>query len=218
MQHVLALLVTALVLVACDEPDKPAGSSLAELASANNPSLMGGPTASGAPAPPRATGQVKPAVRRPDNDGDLVLTEERRSKIEAAYPESKGFLDVADSESRLYEYDFSRGKEAPAVAAFDSRARDKWVLFTGNMVNPQGGSFGMPVRYTPRDAHDPMGLTSTWFLIELEDISGYDASEYKQGDLAVVLAKYEGGKKAKGGYDLILLDRWFAKTVDDPAR
>ena len=43
----------------------------------------------------------------------------------------------------------------------------------------------MPVRYPPRDATDPLGMTSSWCAVELTDIEGYDAANYKQGDMAV---------------------------------
>ena len=40
-------------------------------------------------------------------------------------------------------------------------------------------------------------------------VKGYDMAEYRQGELAVILAHYDGNKTAKAGYDVVLLQKWF---------
>jgi hypothetical protein len=206
----LSAVAALAVVFGCDsgnETGKQQGKALAEIAS-SKPSLMGQapPATSVAPA---ASSVVYPVARRPANAGEVVLTPERRARIEQAYPEAKGFIDASEIEQKLFALDLSRGKESQAVAEFDKHAARKWVLFTGAVGEPHPGGPELPVRYTPRDARDPLGLTSTWFTVKVDDIKGWDPDEYKPGDFAVVLAKYRGRQKASPGYDLILLDRWY---------
>jgi hypothetical protein len=85
------------------------------------------------------------------------------------------------------------------------------VLFTGNLMNPNADSFSVPVRYTSRDPSDRLGLTSTWFPVELRDIKGYDHSQHEPGELLAILARYNGAGAAAPGYDLVLLDKWFVE-------
>jgi hypothetical protein len=54
-----------------------------------------------------------------------------------------------------------------------------------------------------------MGLTSVWVSVQLSGIKGYDQAKYQPGELAVVLARYEGKRKATSGYDVVLLEHWF---------
>jgi len=192
----------------CDSRGERGGGAIAEIAS-SKPSLMGQPDAAPAVQPAGSSAPVKPAAPRPSNPADLLLTPQRRAALEREFPEAVGFRDISELETELYELELIRGKESSAVSAFDQRAREKWVLFTGNVVEPTEGSLKMPVRYTPRDATDPLGMTSSWFAVELTDIEGYDAAEYKQGDMAAMLVRYKGSKRASPGYDVILLRRWF---------
>src|SRR6185503_19724602 len=120
-----------------------------------------------------------PIARRPANAGDIVLTDARRASIEQAYPEARGFIDVSEVEQKLFALDLARGKVAEAVAEFDRQAARRWVLFTGAVMEPRPGGLELPVRYTPRDARDPLGVTSTWFSVKLDDVRGWDPDEYK---------------------------------------
>jgi hypothetical protein len=197
-------LLGALLGAACESRPDPASNAIAQIASAN-PVLMGA-------RPATATAAARPAqasVRRPSGEADLVLSAERRTRIEHAFPEAKGFLALSEVEAALYARELRRGKEPAAVSAFDDRAKGKWVLFTGNVVAPSASGFTLPVRYTPRDANDRMGLTSTWFGVEFEQVRGYDATAYEPGELVAILARYNGNKSAGPGYDLLLLNRWF---------
>ena len=105
--------------------------------------------------------------------------------------------------------DLKRGKDADALKAFDSLAKGKWVLFTGNIGSVTAGTFLLPIRYTPKDENDTMGITAVWIPIELSNIKGYDAKDYQPGELAVMLGKYEGKGKASAGYDVVLSNHWF---------
>lgn len=154
----------------------------------------------------------KPVVQRPKDAADLLVSVEKRARVESFAPEARGFLDSADLEDQLYKMQIKRGKDSDAVKALDQLAAGKWVLFTGNIGNPAVDSFELPIRYTPKDPNDKLGLTNVWISVKLSKIRGYDASEYRPGELAVVLAKYEGKQVAAGGYDVVLLGHWFEKN------
>jgi hypothetical protein len=189
---------TLILAVACDSPEPPAARTVAS-----------------ASAPGAATPSQPPPVRRlrrPDNPGELLLDDARRARIEAAHPEAKGFLDLGALEKELFALELPRGADDKALAAFDKRARDKWVLFTSNVIAP-ADAFEVTVHYTARDAKDRLGLTSTWFPVRLEKIQGFDPGKYQPSELVVVLAKYHGKKRAGPGFDLVLGDLWF-----DPAQ
>jgi hypothetical protein len=163
-----------------------------------------------APAPPTTAREPeKPLVKRPKDPADLLVTPERRARVESLVPEAKGFTTTTDLEEQLYKLQLKRGKDADAVKALDQIAKGRWVLFTGNIGSLTPASFELPVRYTPRDPNDPMGITSVWIAVQFTDVKGYDAAEYRAGELAVVLAKYDGAKKASPGHDVVLLQRWF---------
>jgi hypothetical protein len=194
----------SLLTLACRSRPDPAPNAIVEIASAN-PVLMGAQ-----PAVKETTkAEAAPSLRRPMDEGDLVLTAERRARIEQAFPETKGFLQLSDLEAKLQKLPLLRGKEEPAVQALDRLAKDKWVLFTGYLMMPVGDRFTMPLRYTRRESTDRLGLTSTWFGIELREIRGYVFGQHPTGELMAVLAKYNGQKLASPGYDLVLLERWF---------
>jgi hypothetical protein len=209
-------LVTSIAVWACESPEPPKQNPLAELASANR-ILMGEPAPSPAPAETAAV-PIRTIARRPGSEAELMLTDERRARIEREFPQAKGFLNGDDLERQLFEAELKRGKESAAVAAFDRMARGKWILFTANIIDPSPLQFRLPVKYTPQDAKDPMGLTATWFGVEFTHVQGYEPEEYEVGEPASVLAKYEGKKKATEGYDLLLLNKWFVSGGDRAAK
>src|SRR5262249_47686137 len=141
---------------------------------------------------------------------DLIASAEKRARVEAFAPEAKGFLTSEAIENELYKLDLKRGKDPDAVKALDRIARARWILFTGNIGAIKPGSCELPIRYTPKDPNDSLGLTSVWLPIQISGIKGYDAAEYRPGELAVILARYEGSEKASPAYDLVLLQKWFA--------
>jgi hypothetical protein len=151
----------------------------------------------------------KPVIQRPKDEADLLVSASKRARVEAFAPEAAGFLTSADLEEQLYKMQLKRGKDADAVKALDRLAKGKWVLFTGNIGSVTADSFELPIRYTPRDPNDAMGITNVWVPVKLTKIRGYDGKEYRAGELAVVLAKYEGKQTAEGGYDVVLLKHWF---------
>jgi hypothetical protein len=196
----------ALLVVAsgCSTSKERKPEAMAEIASASLAVRANVPAASIAPAAP-----AKPVIVRPKDPADLIASAEKRARVEAFAPEGRGFLTSEGIENELYRLDLKRGKDADAVKALDRMARGKWILFTGNIGAIQPGSCELPIRYTPKDPNDSLGLTSVWLPIRITGIKGYDASEYRPGELAVILARYDGDKKASAGYDLVLLQKWF---------
>ena len=186
---------------------KPADDHGAIAAIASNSMAIRAPSepasASAAPLP------VKPGTRRPIDESDTLLLPGRRTRLEALAPESKGFLTSTELEEKLYSLNLRRGVDADALRAFDGMAKGRWILFSGNIGGLEKDGFELPIRYTPKDAKDPLGLTSTWFGVKFTNVKGYEMAEYRQGELAVILARYDGDKSAKSGYDVVLLRRWF---------
>lgn len=190
------------LLAACGTKQKEKSNALAAIAS--------GSLAVRSAAPPAApSAPEKPIIRRPKDAADVLVTDDRRARVESFAPQAKGFLTSADLEEKLYALNLKRGKDSDAIRELDRLAAGKWVLFTGNIGSPAPGSLELPIRYTPRDPNDPMGLTSVWLAVKLTNIQGYSDKEYRPGELGVVLARYDGQKKASEGYDLVLLQKWF---------
>lgn len=152
---------------------------------------------------------ARKVIRRAKDDADLIVTPERRAKIEAAVPDAKGFLDQRELEQQLHKQDLKRGNNEAAIKAFDKLAKGRFVLFTGYIVDPKADGFELALRYTPRDPADPVGLTATWFPVHFANVEGYDATAYRAGERLAVLARYEGAQRASQARDLILLEQWF---------
>lgn len=149
-------------------------------------------------------------IKRAKTEADLVVTPERRTKLESLVPEAKGFLDQRDDlEPKLYKQDLKRGANDAALKAFDKLAKGKYVLFSGYIVDPKPEGFDLAVRYTPRDPADPVGLTATWFPVHFAGVKGYDPKFYQGGEPVAILAKYEGGQATSSARDLISLEEWF---------
>ena len=194
------------LLSACSPQKEKNAGGIAEIASS---SLALRPTAPAA-AQSVAEAPAKPSAPRPKDSVDLIVSPEKRARVERLAPEARGFLTSDEIEKRLYAMELKRGKDKDAVKALDQIARGKWVLFTGNVGNLTDQGCELPIRYTPKDPNDSLGLTSVWVPIRLSGIKGYDRAEYDAGDLAVILARYDGEQKATPGYDVVLLRSWFA--------
>jgi len=197
--------LSLLVVVACSSQKEKNTEGMAEIASSSLAirAPLPAPAASAAEAP------VKPSAPRPKDSVDLIVSAEKRARVEHLAPEARGFLTSDDIEKRLYAMELKRGKDADAVKAIDKIAKGKWVLFTGNIGNLTDQGCELPIRYTPKDPNDALGLTSVWVPVRLSSIKGYDRTEYQPGELAVILARYDGGLKAGQGYDVVLLRAWF---------
>jgi hypothetical protein len=195
-----------LVLAGCNSKPREEHAAIAAIASNSMAIRAPSEPADSASA---ATQPVKLGTRRPIDESDVLLLPGRRTRLESFAPESRGFLSGADLEEKLYALNLRRGVDADALRAFDGMAKGRWILFTGNIGALAKDGFELPIRYTPKDAKDPLGLTSTWFGVKFTNVKGYEMPEYRQGDLAVVLARYDGDKVAKVGYDVVLLRRWF---------
>ena len=169
------------------------------------------PTAAPAPTPtptptkePAPVEEAKPS--RPEKI-DTALTAERRTKVESAVPEARGFLVGTDLEEKLKANKKLRENTA-GVAAFDKMAQGKWVLFTGPIANPTDSGFDMGITYTPQIKGDMMGMSRQWFPVTFSDVKGYDSTKFKSGQVVVVVAKYAGKQKASPGNELVATGNW----------
>jgi hypothetical protein len=198
--------VIVLVASACTtEKERNKAEAMAAIASASLAIRAAPP-----PPPSASAAPAKAVVPRPKDSVDLILSPEKRVRVEALAPEAKGFLVGEELEHKLYGLELKRGKDSDALKALDQLAKGKWILFTGNIGNITPEGCELPIRYTPKDPNDSLGLTSTWLPIRITKIKGYDPAEYRPGELAAVLARYQGEQKAEPGYDVVLLNGWFA--------
>lgn len=185
----------------CDS--KPATPPVSEAAASASAALEAAKKAA-------AERSARKVIKRAKNEADLVLSPERRAKLEAIVPEAKGFLDHrGELEPKLFGKELKRGATDAALEAFDKLAKGRYVLFSGYVMDPKPEGFDLAVRYTPRDPADPVGLTATWFPVHFSQVKGYDASAYMGGEPVAVLAKYEGGQATSAARDCISLEEWF---------
>lgn len=138
---------------------------------------------------------------------DMELTSERRTAVETAYPDAKGFLVASELEEGLKQNKTIKAKEG-ALATFDKQAEGKWVLLAGPMVNLTEDGFDLAVTYTPQAENDPMGMSRQFFTVTLSEVEGYEQSKFKAGSQVVVLAKYDGDGKVSQGYELVEAGHW----------
>jgi hypothetical protein len=203
--RVLVGLCCSVLVFACDSKKEPTGSGMASIASESLAVKQPQPAA----APSVQPAVEKKIVRRPGMEEALDVTDAIRSRVESRHPEAAGFLTGAQIEEKLFALDLKRGKDDDALKHVDRLAKGKWILLTGPVTAPQPEGFELPIRYTPRDPTDPMGLTSQWINVKLTAIQGYEATEYRPGEKAAVLARYKGNKEAAPGFDLILIGHWY---------
>jgi hypothetical protein len=168
------------------------------------------PTATPAPTPvappPEPEHKEPPKPSRPEKI-DVELTPDRRTKVEAAMPEAKGFLVASALEEKLKANKKLKEKEG-GVAAFDKMAAGKWVLFTGPIANLTDSGFDMGITYTPQIKGDMMGMSRQWFPVTFSNVKGYDQNKFKVGNVVVVVAKYGGKQKAGPGEELVDAGVW----------
>lgn len=193
----------AIVATLCLLPLGSAGCSEEKKASA-------AATATAAPAPtPTPTPAPVPKEDKPKRPQkiDTEVTADRRSKAESANSDAKGFLVASELENKLKANKTLKAKEA-GVAAFDKMASGKWVLFAGPLSNPTDSGFDLGITYTPQIAGDVMGMSRQWFPVTFSGVKGYDVSQFKAGQVVVVLAKYVGKQKAENGQELVAVGNW----------
>jgi hypothetical protein len=167
------------------------------------------PSATAAPPPPPAPAPEPPKEEKPSRPEkiDPEVTADRRTKIEAAMPEAKGFLVATELEEKLKKNKTLKDTGG-AVKAFDKLALGKWILFSGPISNPAAGGFDLGVTYTPQIKGDVMGMSRQWFPVSFTDVKGYDASAFKGGQMVIVLAKYTGKQKAGPGEEAVAVNQW----------
>jgi hypothetical protein len=186
------------LLLACEE-DKPAPKPA--------------PSAAAAPAPtPTPTPAATPAAVEKKSNGrpskiETEVTAARRAAIEAKYPAAKGFITSSDLQTKLKADKTLKDKKA-AITAFDKQAKNKWILFTGPLVNLKDDGFDMAFEYTPQLPNDPMGMSRQFFEVSMSKVEGYSQDLFKGGNLGVVLVKYNSGAQASPGYELVALGVW----------
>ena len=168
------------------------------------------PSATPAPTPvappPEPEHKEPPKSSRPEKI-DVELTPDRRTKVETAMPEAKGFLVASAIEEKLKANKKLKEKEA-GVAAFDKLTAGKWVLFTGPIANLTESGFDVGITYTPQMKGDVMGMSRQWFPVTFSNVKGYDSSKFEVGNVLVVLAKYAGKQKAGPGEELVEAGVW----------
>lgn len=162
--------------------------------------------------PPAAKPETPPPEDKPKADArpkniDTKLTDARRTAIETAVPTAKGFLVASEIEEKL-KADKKVSAEDAAVKAFDRAAKGKWVLFTGTAVNVSETGFDMAIVYTPLIKGDVMGMSRQFFTVTFSNVEGYTEGKLKAGQTAVVLAEYNGKKKASPAHELVALGKW----------
>lgn len=197
--HRVVLVCLALSWLTGCEEEKPRPE---ETAPAATPAPTPTPTPSNVPAAaPTAEKAQRPSKL------ETELTPERRSTIEGKYPSARGFLVATELEAKLKANKALKDKKA-ALAAFDKAASGKWVLFTGPLVNLTDDGFDLGIVYTPQLPNDPMGMSRQFFEVTLSKIEGYSKDAFKDGNVVVVLAKYNGGAKAGPGHELVATGNW----------
>jgi hypothetical protein len=199
----LPLIVAGSLLATLGCDSKPTAPPLSEAAVSASAALEAAKKAA-------AEKSTRKVIKRAKNEADLLLSPERRAKLESIVPEAKGFLDQREGlEPTLFKQELKRGANDTAIKAFDKLAKDRYVLFSGYVIDPKPEGFDLAVRYTPRDPADPVGLTATWFPVHFSQVKGYDAAAYRGGEPVAILAKYEGAQATMGGRDVISLEEWF---------
>lgn len=189
------------LLTGCEEEKPVAPRNPAPSAVLPTPAPTPTPTPSATPEKPTAKSGDRPSKIDPE------VTAARRAAIEAKYAAAKGFLVVSDVQSKLKANKALKDKKA-AVAAFDKLARGKWLLFTGPLVNLKDEGFDMALEYTPQLPNDPMGMSRQFFEVSMSDVEGYAKDTFKDGNLGVVLVKYNGATKASPGHELVAAGVW----------
>lgn len=196
VHNALAVLALGVGLFGCEE-EKKAEPTAAPAVSA----LQAAEPAASAAEPSEPQKPTRPETI------ELDLTDERRTKLTKAYGDAQGFIVAKDLEAQLKENKALKD-EGKAVKAFDAKAKGKWVLFTGTMVNLTKDGFDMAIVYTPQLPNDPMGMSRQFFTVTFANVQGYDDTKFKVGSAGVVLAKYNGNKKADPGYEVVEAGHW----------
>jgi hypothetical protein len=186
-----------MLLAACDDPPK-------EEPKAGESAMTAQPAA--ATVAPKVVEKEPEKPQRP-KDIPRDLTQERRSVIEKAHPEAKGFLFVTDLEEKLKK-DPKNTAKAAAMKSFDKKTKGKWLLFAGTLINPTDTGFDLAVTYTPLAPGDKMGISRQFFTVTLSDIEGYAKDNFKAGNTVAVIAKYSGDGKAGPGFELVAENHW----------
>jgi hypothetical protein len=190
------------LIVTCVLPLGSMGCSEEKKVAATTATATAAPTPTPTPAPPPKEDKPKRPAKI-----DTEVTADRRSKVEGANSDAKGFLVASELENKLKANKTLKAKEA-GVTAFDKMASGRWILFAGPLSNPTDSGFDLGITYTPQMAGDVMGMSRQWFPVTFTGVKGYDVSQFKAGQVVVVLAKYVGKQKAENGTELVATGTW----------
>jgi hypothetical protein len=130
------------------------------------------------------------------------LNDDRRASIEKALASAKGFVDATEFATRIE----GAKDEAAAVSTVDGLAKDKWILIVAPIETVSADSVTLPL-FAPLE-ENPAPDAKKGFSITITEVEGLKADAYKPGSRAIILAKYQGDKKAGPAYDLLALGHW----------
>jgi hypothetical protein len=187
---------------------------------------------------PAAKPEVKPASVKQEApvaaDTSWQLTDARRSAIESAIVDAKGFLDASQQLSAAKPAD-----SAAALKVLDTSAKGKWLLLIGSVskvsdtgleinvstsdsaptaapaaaaapANPAVGDKAAAEGSKPSTAAPPSSVAIT-----VSKIDGFKKDAYQIDQKVVVLAQYAGAGQAQPAYDVVAMGKW--QQSDSPA-
>jgi hypothetical protein len=174
---------------------------------------------------PAPKAEVKPASVKqevaPAIDTSWQLTEARRSAIENAIVDAKGFLDAQQQLSAAKPAD-----SAAALKALDTSAKGKWLLLVGSVSKIS--DTGLEVSVSTSDSAAPAaaavpagnapaavegskpgtGAQAANVAITVAKIDGFKKDAYQIDQKVVVLAQYTGAGQAQPAYDVMAMGKW----------
>src|SRR5262249_43479114 len=105
-------ILAAIAVTSCHS-DKPQSDTkgIAAIASTSLAVRATAPASAPAPSPSEP---AKAVASRPKDAADLILSAEKRARVEALAPEAKGFVTSEELERKLYALDLKRGKDSDA--------------------------------------------------------------------------------------------------------
>jgi hypothetical protein len=190
---------------------------------------------------PAPKAEVKPASVKqeaaPAVDTSWQLTDARRSAIESAIVDAKGFLDAQQQLSMSKPAD-----SAAALKALDTSAKGKWLLLIGSVSKVSDK--GLEVSLSTSDSAAPSSAEpaaapaanppsadkaavegskpsaaapASSVVITVSKIDGFKKDAYQVDQKVVVLAQYAGAGQAQPAYDVMAMGKWQPSAADPTA-
>ncbi|HEX2879828.1 MAG TPA: hypothetical protein VHO25_09885 [Polyangiaceae bacterium] len=184
---------------------------------------------------PAPKAEVKPASVKqeaaPAVDTSWQLTDARRSAIESAIVDAKGFLDAQQQLLAAKPAD-----SAAALKALDTSAKGKWLLLVGSVskVSDNGleisvsTSDGAAAAAAAPAANQPTAdkaatdkpsaaAQGSSVAIAVTKIDGFKKDAYQVDQKIAVLAQYTGAGQAQPAYDVVAMGKWQPSDSPVPA-